>query len=276
MDKHLARTRNRNRKKEDGSRLEESLGEWLENGPFVLGLSSGFFGFYAHCGALMALTQQGLRPSGVAGSSAGALVGGAWAAGVEPKDIAEALEALRREDFWDPAPGFGFLRGRAFRRALEELLPVEQVEEARVPVWFSAFDVLSLKTKVFTQGRLAPILHASCAVPFLFHPVWIHGRPYLDGGVADRPGLTGVPHHERVLFHHLVSKSPWRLRPPQPPPREAMATLAFPGLVRVDPFRLHRGPKALRQAREATSRALDGPAPRFLSSSRQGVGSVTL
>lgn len=274
MNRHPAR--DSDRRKQDDSRLEKNLGEWLEQGPFVLGLSSGFFGFYAHCGALMALTEQGLRPSGVAGSSAGALVGGAWAAGVEPRDIAETLEALRREDFWDPAPGFGFLRGHAFRRALEELLPVERACDAKVPVWVSAFDVLSLKTRVFTQGCLVPILHASCAVPFLFHPVWIDGRPYLDGGVADRPGLSGVPRQERVLFHHLVSKSPWRLRPPQPPPREAMATLASPGLVRVDPFRLHRGPKALRQAREATSRALDRPASAFLLSPRPGERSVQL
>src|SRR5687767_3005552 len=103
--------------------MAERLHDWLAAEPFALAMSSGFFSFFAHTGMLSSLTRSGLAPTLVAGSSAGALVGGAWAAGL-PADVLERrLVALRRDDFWDPAPGAGLLAGRKFDRLLRELLP---------------------------------------------------------------------------------------------------------------------------------------------------------
>jgi NTE family protein len=47
-------------------------------------MSSGFFSFFAHAGLLGVLIDEGFLPERVSGSSAGALVTGAWAGGVEP------------------------------------------------------------------------------------------------------------------------------------------------------------------------------------------------
>jgi len=99
---------------------------------------------------------------------------------------------------------------------------------------------------------------ASCAVPALFHPVWIDRRAYWDGGILDRPGLAGIPAGERVLFHHIASLSPWRTRL-SVPRRAGMITLVIDGLPRSGPFRLDAGRRALELAREATLRALDAP-----------------
>ncbi len=81
------------------------LGDWLAREPYTLGMSSGFFSFFAHCGLLSALEQADLLPQAVTGSSAGALTGGLWAAGLSAGDIAELYFSLRKHDFWDPAPG---------------------------------------------------------------------------------------------------------------------------------------------------------------------------
>ncbi len=156
-----------------------TLREWLAEGPYTLVMSSGFFGFFAHAGVVSVLEEEGLPPARVCGSSAGALVGGLWAAGLPAARIREELLALRREHFWDVRPGLGLLRGALFRQRLE---------------------------------ALAPAIHASCALPVLFQPVRIEGRLYLDGGVLDRPGLAGAPDGGRVLYHHLTSRSPWRRR----------------------------------------------------------------
>jgi len=94
------------------SALPRTLGEWLEE-PFALAMSSGFFAFFAHTGVLGALVARGARPTRVSGSSAGALVTGAYAAGAEPGRIEEELAGLRRHDFWDPRPGLGLLAGAA-------------------------------------------------------------------------------------------------------------------------------------------------------------------
>ena len=108
-----------------------TLGDWLESGEFTLVLSAGFFGFFAHCGVLRGLELAGLEPTALAGSSAGALAGGFWAAGMGAATMERELTGLRRADFWDPWPGLGLLRGRKLERRLRDLLPVEHFEEVR-------------------------------------------------------------------------------------------------------------------------------------------------
>ena len=178
-------------------------------------MSSGFFGVFAHAGVVSVLEDEGLRPARMCGSSAGALVGGLWASGVPARRLSHELLELRREHFWDVRPGLGLLRGALFRARLEALALVRTFEECRVPLAVSAFDVLAARTTVLRDGELAPALHASCAAPFMFQPVRIGARLYLDGGILDR------------------RKDPWpgwsrrdpgaeRKHPPQPgePPRD--------------------------------------------------------
>lgn len=234
-----------------------TLAEWLAQEPFALTMSSGFFSFYAHTGFLTALEDAGLLPARVSGSSAGALVGAAWAAGVDAPVLAAELERLERRDFWDPGIGPGLLRGRLFREKMESLLSVPSFDRCRVPAAVSVFDVRTRSTHVLDAGEIAPAICASCAVPFLFHPVRINRRAYLDGGILDRPGLAGMPASEqRVLFHHIASKSPWRTKN-ELPSRPGMFTFTIDGLPRSGPFRLHEGRRAYRAAREATKRALE-------------------
>jgi NTE family protein len=237
-----------------------TLRAFLAAEPFALALSSGFFGFFAHAGFVRALEEEGLRPTALHGSSAGALVGACWAAGLSAEEIAETLLALERAHFWDPAPGAGLLRGALFRERLESLLPVARFEECPTPLAISVFDLLGGRTRVLRRGPLVPAVYASCAVPFMFHPHLEGGRPLWDGGILDRPGLEGVPQGARVLYHHLASRSPWR-RASSPalrvPDRSNLAAVVLTGLPRVGPFRLPRGAEAYRLAREATKRALD-------------------
>lgn len=239
-----------------------TLRQWLAEAPFGLGMSSGFFSFFAHCGVMSVLEDEGLLPARGSGSSAGGLVVGAWAAGVEASAMQRELLRLRREHFWDPAPGLGLLRGRLFRRLLEALLPAPSFDDCRVPLSLSAFDLLARRNRVLDAGPLAPAIHASCAVPLMFQPVWIDGRPLLDGGVADRPGLAGIPTDARLFYHHIASRSPWRRRGSTAlkiPARPQMVTLSIQGLTRVDPFHLDRGTRAFEQARRAAARALEMP-----------------
>lgn len=236
-----------------------SLGDWLKDQPFTLCMSSGFFGFFAHCGVLLALEEAGLAPARVRGSSAGALISGLWAAGLPAAAIAEELSQLTRADFWDPKPGIGLLRGGLFDRKLRSMLPVARFEQCRVPVSMSIFDLLAVRTKIVATGDLAPAIRASCALPGLFQPVWIDQRPHLDGGIADRSGLKLAPHAERTLYHHLLPSSPWRPkngRSSMVPQRPNQATLAVEGLPKVNPFRLEAGRTALAMAHLRAAAAL--------------------
>ncbi len=254
-----------------------TLGDWLARGPFGLAMSSGFFSFYAHTGMLSALLDRGFVPASVAGSSAGAIVGGAWAAGVPMPALAATLERLQRADFWDPKLGAGVLAGGKLDQILRRLLPVSEIEDCAVPVAISVFDILARKTAVLRRGDLALAIRASGAVPGMFHPVWIGGgpvgsgaegrrgwisrRPYWDGGIQDRPGLAGVA-PGRVLFHHIAAPAPWSRPTASPlaiPRRLEMTTLVLNELPRANPWRLEAGRRARVLAYEATLRALEAP-----------------
>lgn len=238
-----------------------TLRQWLASAPFGLALSSGFFGFFAHCGLLSVLEDVGLIPARMSGSSAGALIGGFWASGLDTTTMRDFLFDLRKRDFWDPGPGLGLLRGHRFRNLLEHKLPVQDFIECRVPLAISAYDVFSRRTRILDQGLLAPAIQASCCVPFMFHPVWIGRRPLLDGGIRDRPGLAGMP-SGRVLYHHLGSRSPWRRQHgahTRIPLRANLQTVCIENLVRVGPNHLQTGPQAYAQARAAMVTALDLP-----------------
>lgn len=248
---------------QDASSGPRSLRAWLEQGPFTLVLSSGFFGFYAHTGMLSSLLEAGFAPARVAGCSAGALVGGAWAAGVPPQELRERLMALERSAFWDPSFGPGLLAGKRFRALLDELLPVRTFADCQVPLTVSVFDVLAMRTVTCDAGELAPAIQASCTVPVMFHPVHSAGRWLVDGGLFDRPGLLSIARGERVLYHHLPSRVPWaplraalRRNAPQ---RPGLVSLTLETLPRANPFQLELGRRALEQAREQTQRALDCP-----------------
>jgi NTE family protein len=237
-----------------------TLRERLSEAPFGLAMSSGFFGFFAHTGMLTALLDAGLTPVRVTGSSAGALVGGLWAAGLDPAQARAALEGLTRGAFWDPAPGLGLLRGRRFRTLLESLLPARGFGQTRIPFAASVYDPLARRTVVLAEGDLAPAIHASCAVPLMFHPVRIGARLYVDGGIADRPGLAGMQAGTRVLYHHLASRSPWRNAVSMKIPRRAdLVALAIHALPRPHPFDLAAGRRAMDVGLAKTREALRRP-----------------
>lgn len=276
----------------------KTLANTLAEEPFELVLSSGFFGFYAHVGVVLALEEAGLRPTAVGGSSAGALVAGLWGAGLSARDLAKTALALTRSAFWDTDPlwglpfylqtglrrqvaqrlgvghladqatGPGLLRGQAFHYLLNELLArvgVRSFADCPVPVRVSAFNLATQKTDVLSFGDLALAIRASCAFPGLFQPVRIGEHRYLDGGIADRSGILTCSPEARVLFHHLPTNSPWRKilrRQNGIPNRARLHVLHEPALPRVSPFRLQMGQEALRLAHARTLERLSEQAPR--------------
>lgn len=175
-----------------------TLQQWISEGPFTLALSSSFFGFFAHCGVASAFYEKNALPAKITGSSAGALVGGALASGIDPEATKDLLFRVKREDFWDPRPGLGYLRGKKFLDVLEQSF-VPNFSQTKIPFEAAAFDVFSFRTKFLRDGELPRAVVASCAVPLLFHPVRIGKRLYFDGGVFHKSGISPESESERVL-----------------------------------------------------------------------------
>jgi NTE family protein len=142
------------------------------------------------------------------------------------------------------------------------MLPVNKIEDCPTPLALSVYNAFRHRTEVLEQGNLAAAIQASCTVPIMFHPVWIERRPYLDGGILDRPGLVGMPSGSRVLYHHILSKSAWRRKNgahtviPQRPGLQALALTALP---KSGPFKMEVGREAYALAYEKTQQALAMP-----------------
>jgi NTE family protein len=179
----------------------QTLRSWLSEGKFTLALSSSFFGFYAHCGIVSAFHDQGLRPAKVTGSSAGAIVAGGIASGLTPRQMQDLVFSLKREDFWDPGVGLGFLKGRKMRRLLEENF-VDSFTKCKIPIEVCVFDLFGWKTRFLNEGSLPQAIVASCAVPFLFHPTRIGSKMFIDGGVFHKSGINANA-GERILCVYL-------------------------------------------------------------------------
>jgi NTE family protein len=77
----------------------------------------------------------------------------------------------------------------ALRRFLERTLPIELLEDVRIPLSVQATDVCTGEAVVFARGAAVPALLASTAIPALYPVVTIHGRELMDGGVAGRTTL---------------------------------------------------------------------------------------
>jgi NTE family protein len=236
-----------------------TLEEWFHQGPFGISLSAGFFGFFAHAGLMGALEDAGLAPEQISGASAGAIIGGGYAAGLRAHDFLKHLENLERADFWDPGLGLGLLKGQKFLNLLREILPINRIENTLLPVGISVFDILNHQTISLRRGCLPRAIAASCCVPGLFRPVWIRGKPYWDGGLMERSGLSGILGEGRVFYHHLQSRSTLRWPLGFFTKRPGMVTFVQQSLPAVGPFKLDQGTRAFEMSYRNTKLALKEP-----------------
>jgi NTE family protein len=156
-----------------------------------LALSGGAARGIAHVGVLRALEENAIPIDAIAGASAGALIGGAYAAGLS---IAQ-LEAMARKFRWRHISRFSFSRLGLQSNAPMEIflrasLPVTRFEELRIPFAALATDLQTGTAVVFRdQGDLIIAIRASNCLPAFYVPVRdSEGRLLVDGGlVANLP-----------------------------------------------------------------------------------------
>jgi NTE family protein len=167
--------------------------------PFTLVLSGGGLKGLAHIGVLQALGERDLTPTLVVGSSMGAIVAAAWAAGVPLDEMERRALLVKRRDVFrvahvdmalhrlmapslyrrEPLASLvaGLVGDRTFRD-LEHRLLVNTVDlNAGVQVLWGLPGLEDVP--------VADAVFASCALPGVFPPCEIGGRFYVDGAVMD-------------------------------------------------------------------------------------------
>ncbi len=165
----------------------------------ALALSSGGPRGFAYIGAIEVLQERGYRITSVAGSSAGALVGGIFAAGgLEPfKEWLYGLDPVQVVSLMDFSPSRNSLvKGDKIIRAIKERVPDVHIEDLPVPFAAVASDLFTGEEVVFREGPLFTALRASISIPSMFRPVKWRGHTLVDGGLVNTFPLDLVERSE--------------------------------------------------------------------------------
>jgi len=159
-----------------------------------LALSGGGARGFAHAGVLKVLVENGIPVDMIAGTSAGAFAGGAFAAGMSPDEIAKMCDAIRWRHLARPSLSpLGLLSNAPMARVIERYFPVSTFGECRTPFAAVACDFANGNEVVFAAGDLAQAIRASCAVPGVFTPLKdTNGRLLVDGGVVSPMPVSAV------------------------------------------------------------------------------------
>lgn len=159
----------------------------------------------AHVPILQVLDDLQLRPSVIAGTSMGAIVGALYASGMSAGEIRENIERLiiLKDDTWRDVlqkregllkwvqalkpsfSGTGLIDAQGILSFLLAEVKAATFEELAIPLLVVAADYWSAEEVVFEKGELLPALQASMAVPGVFSPVTLEGRTMVDGGVVN-------------------------------------------------------------------------------------------
>jgi NTE family protein len=152
-----------------------------------LALGSGSARGWAHLGVIRALEQAGIRPDLVCGTSIGALVGAAYAAG-ELERFEQWALGLKFKDvvaFLDVSLSSGLFKGERMMDFFRRNFKDRPIEELAMP--FAAV-ATSLRTGAevwLRQGSTLDAVRASIALPGFFSPALREGSVLVDGGLVD-------------------------------------------------------------------------------------------
>jgi NTE family protein len=186
----------------------------------TLGLALGGGGVrgFSHIGVLKVFEQQGIQIDLIVGSSAGALIGGAYAAGRSPDEIQRLVDAYIKSPEFKASElnAIGLTVcpsertwGEKVRKALREryylirslfkpsilpamdfeslinhFLPDIDIRATRIPFHVVATDLITGKKIVISRGPLRKAVQASCSVPGAVDPVRMGEWLLADGGIT--------------------------------------------------------------------------------------------
>lgn len=152
-----------------------------------LALSGGAARGMAHVGVLKVLLAHQIPIEAVAGTSAGAIVGASFAAGMTINQIIEMTGKVRWTHFGSIAfSRWGIFSTEPMRRYLQKQLPVKDFSEMPIPFACVATDLESGDAVVMKErGDLATAVCASCAIPGIYVPIRANGRHLVDGGIVE-------------------------------------------------------------------------------------------
>lgn len=157
----------------------------------------------AHVPVLEAFDDLGIRPTLIAATSIGAIVGLLYAAGRTAAELRDDLENLlvpKQDTIADrlralliPLSNYlevdlnvqGLLEPEGFIDALAKATRARTFEDLETPMKIVAADFWEREEVVLESGNVIEAVHASAALPGVIQPVTRDGRVLIDGGAVN-------------------------------------------------------------------------------------------
>jgi len=191
----------------------------------ALVLGSGAARGWAHIGVIKALERAGIRPDLICGTSIGALVGAAYAAG-ELDRFEQWVRTLNLRDIvslMDFHLNGGMLKGERLMSFFQRHFMDCPIDALKLPFAAVATDLHTGQEVWLRDGSTTEAVRASIALPGLFSPVWHQDRLLVDGGLVNPVPVTlarameadivlAVDLNTDILGRHLAPQSPLKVR----------------------------------------------------------------
>lgn len=177
-----------------------------------------------HIPFIEAMDELGLKPSIIAGTSIGALIGAGWANGMSGRELREhamsvlgTLRIIAARLWGHQIRNLGGLLQNGFNiqldanRVVDAFLPdafPDHFEELQVPLYVVATDFQSWHQAVFNAGLLRPTIAGSIAIPSFFKPVTYANHLLVDGGVVNPLPLDQAAGEADILIGIDVNGDP--------------------------------------------------------------------
>jgi NTE family protein len=243
---------------------------------FALALGGGGARGLAHVAVFEALDEMGVRPVTIAGTSSGALLGAAYAAGMAGREIRrfvidlahDRTEVFRRLIVTRAGTfanlfsiGFGSATLVDAEKFCAQFLPDKVPDDfaaLAVPLTVIATDLHRRRQAVLSSGPLKPALAASIALPTVMRPVVIGERVLIDGGATNPLPFDQLRGHADVVVAVDISGEPTEERRDIPNPWECLITtvLVMGNAITAEKIK-HSAPDLIVRPKVGAFRTLD-------------------
>ncbi len=142
---------------------------------------------WAHIGMLTFLSEAGIKPDLICGTSMGSVAGGCYAAGKldKLKDFAFSMTKRRMFSFMDVRFGGGIIKGGHLVKELDKYLGDIEFKDLDIPLVSIATELATGHEIWLRDGPIIPAIRASFAMPGVFSPVSLDGRWLTDGALVN-------------------------------------------------------------------------------------------
>ena len=233
----------------NGSEDRDKVGLGSIRRPVIgLALGGGAARGFAHIGIVKTLIAHGIVPNVVVGTSIGAVVGGAyaaghldtleeWARGLQPRSVLGYLDIRLN--------GSGLIGGERLATQLEAAIGPTLIEDLPLKFATVATEVRTGHEIWLTHGRMVEAMRASYALPGIFAPVLVGDRWLVDGALVNPVPVSAaralgaeiviaanlssdIFTHSTTIYSHGASAVPQPIPVEPAPPRRGLGKFFSP------------------------------------------------